>query len=913
MKSEVDSSKDLMQRRKSTKHSLPVLLGRRSVHQKTLGTNLAAIAFSLSAASQFQSVTRRRHGEHLKSKVAIFARCQDEFTEALAELITVECMEKDHCLLREGEALDALHILVSGTVDLSIGGIRLEEVDEGAVIGEQMVFSGNFCSTFTAKATSRVVTKVLRRSSFVKILAMYHKEREMFVDIGTEYFRNCQNTRPSDIPMLARCDPRFLNYIDLYTARRTFWPSDVLIREGSAGSTCIILHSGEVRVEVGDHHVCDKFSNSIFGELHLLGACSSRCATVRAVKVCHVSVLYRTILMSALNEFPKESEYFAGLVRKHFPEKATSSPLQSIDFFTKCSPELMELLTKRVEERLYMPGHTIVVEGCCNDTIFILTRGTCECVIHDEVIGTLGTGDIFGEMTAIGYTSRACATVRATSICFVQVAYRAHLLAALEQCPNDLRHFISLMQDRRGDLEKHASVDGHEKTDFAESEFFGNCSKSFVATLLERTDVGLFMPGEDMVIEGAVGTTCFILQQGDAEVIKDGQLVAVQRPGAIFGEFTALGLCPRRETTVRAVTVCIIRQLQHDVLWGALDSFPEDLTILRSYVKRKLEPRAAIALQQLPFFAGADLHFVVFIAMQARQQVCLPGHWLVQEQTSNGNNLYVINRGVVQSWKAQLEICLLVGGDYFGATVVLGIHRTYPFSYSAKSMSHIISFGRDLLLAGVQRYQHVRKWLETCCRHEKIEHEASLSVLRERVQVGKTNKHLWKNIGRLFPNMHCLGSTDSEEALSRVYFNSWLAVCSKQRKLRMVWQAMHKAAGGRHRPPPISLSPRPTSPSLCRNSRGSPRPSPFQRDALSKVQANKSSWSFAMDTRSSKLSEKAADQKGVDDSIEQQKLNSTPISREIPAPPVKEDDSWGRKLQALMKCSTGRDLYHTAI
>lgn len=509
-----------------------------------------------------------------------------------------------------------------------------------------------------------------------------------------------------------------------------------------------------------------------------------------------------------------------------------------------------------------MPGHAIICEGGKNDSIFILSSGSCDCVVSNLLVATLEEGEIFGEMMAIGFTNRASATVRATSICFVKVIHKACLLSALERCPDDLLLFARLVQERRSEVEK---LDWSKcLSAFSDSEFFGHCSKNFIAAILERADIGLYLAGEDMVTEGAAGTTCFVLQEGEAEVFKDGHIIAKQGSGAIFGEFTALGLCPRREMTVRAIRLCIIRQVRQDVLWGVLQEFPEELTILQNFVQRKLEPSAAIALQHLPFFAGADLHFVVFIAMQSTQQVALPGSWLVQEQSVAGSSLYVVNRGVVQSWKAQLEVCLLKAGDYFGATVVLGIHRAYPFSYSAKSMCHLISFGRDLMLEGVQRYQEARKWLETCCGHEKMEYEASLSVLRERIQVGRNHKHLWKNIGRLFPHMHCIGSGDSEEARLRICFNAWMGICTKHRQLRLVWKAMYRAAGSPRRAP-LAVSPQAVS----------RLPSPIEM-----------------------LSNNLA-------AVELRRLGNLCHG----SPGSQKDDAWRKKLKALMGSNTAKDLY----
>jgi serine/threonine-protein kinase len=67
-------------------------------------------------------------------------------------------------------------------------------------------------------------------------------------------------------------------------------------------------------------------------------------------------------------------------------------------------------------EKSFAPGEVIIREGDAGDTAYMITRGTCRAFHtvdgHDEPLGTMGVGDVFGEMALLLYEPRA-ATVEA--------------------------------------------------------------------------------------------------------------------------------------------------------------------------------------------------------------------------------------------------------------------------------------------------------------------------------------------------------------------------------------------------------------------------------------------------------------------------------------------------------------------
>merc|ERR1719387_1141274 len=153
-------------------------------------------------------------------------------------------------------------------------------------------------------------------------------------------------------------------------------------------------------------------------------------------------------------------------------------------------------------------------------------------------------------------------------------------------------------------------------------------------------------------------------------------------------------------------------------------------------------------------------------------------------------------------FKDGFEICHLHSGDYFGATVVLGVHRTYPYSYRAKTMCHMLQPDRQTLMGAVGRYRVARQWLSACREREEFEFEDSRRSLRERLQKVRLQKHLRRHLGRLFPNMrHIFLGSESPQMMLRMCLKSWANVCRELSQRKRAASMLDKATRGQIRAP----------------------------------------------------------------------------------------------------------------
>jgi len=121
---------------------------------------------------------------------------------------------------------------------------------------------------------------------------------------------------------------------------------------------------------------------------------------------------------------------------------------------------------------------------------------------------------------------------------------------------------------------------------------FKECSAKFVEVLADQVSHKMFQPGEDIMVEGELGDSMYILSRGEVEIIVGGTCVTVLDDGAIFGEMAAMCKNPaagKRTATVRAKTLCDCRVTYRHVLLQTLSLFKADAAMMEAEVERRLD------------------------------------------------------------------------------------------------------------------------------------------------------------------------------------------------------------------------------------------------------------------------------------------------------------------------------------
>jgi CRP-like cAMP-binding protein len=97
--------------------------------------------------------------------------------------------------------------------------------------------------------------------------------------------------------------------------------------------------------------------------------------------------------------------------------------------------------------REFAPGEALVTEGERGDSFHLIADGEAEIVVGGEVLGTLGAGDYFGEMSLIDGGPRTASVIAVSPIRTLAVTTH-DFQRLLERNPNVTRKLLVAMTTR---------------------------------------------------------------------------------------------------------------------------------------------------------------------------------------------------------------------------------------------------------------------------------------------------------------------------------------------------------------------------------------------------------------------------------------------------------------------------------
>jgi CRP/FNR family cyclic AMP-dependent transcriptional regulator len=115
---------------------------------------------------------------------------------------------------------------------------------------------------------------------------------------------------------------------------------------------------------------------------------------------------------------------------------------------------------------------------------------------------------------------------------------------------------------------------------------FADLPKRHLQRLAREADELTFAPGEQIVREGSLGETVFVVMEGRAKVTRNGRRVGEVLPGDFFGELSAIDGGPRT-ASITAVTPVRVVRLFRRTLRKLLEDEPQlTVKILDGIVRR---------------------------------------------------------------------------------------------------------------------------------------------------------------------------------------------------------------------------------------------------------------------------------------------------------------------------------------
>jgi CRP-like cAMP-binding protein len=213
-----------------------------------------------------------------------------------------------------------------------------------------------------------------------------------------------------------------------------------VMRQGERGTSLFLVAAGELRVfttaaDGAERELARLFENTLFGEMALITD-QPRAASVAVVDEADVIEVNRDALGRITAQIPVVQEVLDRFAR----ERLIKNLLATSPLFTPFTKPQQADLLRRFEGVEVNAGTDVISQGEPGQGLYVVLSGELEVVTQAAagapvVLGRLGTGDIFGEMSLLS-SQPTSATVRASSKCnllFLAGTYVERLSAAIPE------------------------------------------------------------------------------------------------------------------------------------------------------------------------------------------------------------------------------------------------------------------------------------------------------------------------------------------------------------------------------------------------------------------------------------------------------------------------------------------------
>ncbi|ODV83997.1 hypothetical protein CANARDRAFT_236817 [[Candida] arabinofermentans NRRL YB-2248] len=200
--------------------------------------------------------------------------------------------------------------------------------------------------------------------------------------------------------------------------------------------------------------------------------------------------------------------------------------------FSQLDEESLKTIIFALEEKRVLKGIEIIKQGDEGDFFYIVESGIVDFYVNGQKVNTSGSGSSFGEL-ALMYNSPRAATAIAETDCILwaldRMTFRRILLEGTSKKRSIYENFLK-------EVPVLKSLSSYERSKLADA-----------------LNTESYQIGENVVSEGEDGENFYFIEDGSADVLKNGLIIKKLNKGDYFGELALLHDSPR-QATVKATS-----------------------------------------------------------------------------------------------------------------------------------------------------------------------------------------------------------------------------------------------------------------------------------------------------------------------------------------------------------------------
>jgi cAMP-dependent protein kinase regulator len=247
----------------------------------------------------------------------------------------------------------------------------------------------------------------------------------------------------------------------------------------------------------------------------------------------------------AYGDWNQKKKFVAPFIPKNDAQKARLTKcLRKSFLFSALEESDLCIIIGAMKEVNLEANVRVIHQGDSGDFLFVVESGGLKCIVKsaggdEKIVKTCSSGDVFGEL-ALLYNCPRAASVEATEACNLWQLDRDTFNAIVKDAAEKKRARYDVFLSKVPLL---SSMDAYERSQLADA-------------LRSET----FPDAEPIVTQGEDGNKFYIVEDGEAIVLKDGVEVMQYCVGSYFGELALIKRQPRA-CTVNAKGVCKVLSL----------------------------------------------------------------------------------------------------------------------------------------------------------------------------------------------------------------------------------------------------------------------------------------------------------------------------------------------------------------